>query len=96
VVRPDRWLGLPTRATPSHGAWLLIDDGNVAVATVVDRLLGVARFADREVNRALAHPMAVGMVAHESRTVVLLDPERLIPTITGTLLAALPRRARAT
>lgn len=95
VVRPDRWLGLSSYLIPPAASWLLLDDGNVALALVVDRLLGVARFADREVNRALAHPMAAGMVAHESRTVVLLDPERLIPTITGTLLAALPRRAKA-
>jgi chemotaxis signal transduction protein len=94
VVRPDRWLGLPTGAMPPRGAWLLIDDGTVALAAVVDRLLGAARFADRDVDRALAHPMASGMVAHESRSVALLDPARLIPTITGSLLAAMPRRAR--
>jgi chemotaxis signal transduction protein len=95
VVRPDRWLGLPDGAGAEQGAWLLIDDGSVALAAVVDRLLGAADFSDRDLNRALAHPMALGMVAHASRTVVLLDAARLIPTITGSLLAAMPRRGKA-
>jgi chemotaxis signal transduction protein len=95
VVLLDRWLGLAGSAMPEDGALLLIDDGNVVLAGVVDRLLGVASFADRAVKRALAHPLATGMVAHESRTVVLLDAERLVATITGSLLAALPQAASA-
>jgi chemotaxis signal transduction protein len=95
VILIDRWLGLSAPPAPAGGAWLLIDDGSVTLAVVVDRLLGVAAFAGRDVKRALAHPMAAGMVAHESRTVVLLDAARLIPTITGTLLAAVPQPAEA-
>lgn len=95
VVLLDRWLGLRAGTMPDDGAWLLIDDGNVTLAGVVDRLLGVASFADRAVKRALAHPLASGMVAHESRTVVLLDAARLVATITGSLVAALPEPARA-
>jgi chemotaxis signal transduction protein len=90
VVLLDRWLGLPAGTMPGDGAWLLIDDGNVTLAGVVDRLLGLASFADRAVKRALAHPLASGMVTHESRTVVLLDAARLVATITGSLVAALP------
>jgi chemotaxis signal transduction protein len=95
VVRLDRWLGLAAAALPRDGAWLLIDDGNVTLAAVVDRVLGMASFADRGVKRALAHPLASGMVAHEARTVVLLDAERLVATVTGSLLAALPQHASA-
>lgn len=95
VVRLDRWLGLSAGALPDDGAWLLIDDGHVTLAGVVDRLLGVAAFADRAVARSLAHPLAIGMVSYESRTVVLLDAARLVATVTGSLLAALPQAARA-
>jgi chemotaxis signal transduction protein len=95
VVLLDRWLGLAGSAMPDEGALLLIDDGNVMLAGVVDRLLGVASFADRAVRRALAHPLATGMVVHESRTVVLLDAERLVATVTGSLLASLPQAASA-
>jgi chemotaxis signal transduction protein len=95
VVLLDRWLGLGGSARAADGAWLLIDDGNVTLAGVVDHLLGVASFADRAVKRALAHPLATGMVSYESRTVVLLDAARLVATVTGSLLAALPQPARA-
>jgi chemotaxis signal transduction protein len=95
VVLLDRWLGLAGSAMPDAGAWLLIDDGNVTLAAVVDRLLGIAAFADRAVTRALAHPLAAGMVSYESRTVVLLDAARLVATVTGSLLAALPQPASA-
>jgi chemotaxis signal transduction protein len=95
VVLLDRWLGLAGEVLPDAGGWLLIDDGGVRVAGVVDRLLGVASFADRAVKRALAHPLASGMLAHESRTVVLLDPARLVPSITGGILAALRQLASA-
>jgi chemotaxis signal transduction protein len=95
VVRLDRWLGLAESSLPDDGAWLLIDDGDVTLAGVADHLLGVAAFADRAVTRALAHPLATGMVAYESRTVVLLDAARLVATVTGSLLAALPQPARA-
>jgi chemotaxis signal transduction protein len=91
VVLLDRWLGLPGGARSRKEVWLMIDDGTATLAGVVDELRGVAAFTGREVKRALAHPMASGMVTHESRTVVLLDPVRLVPTITGTLLAALPQ-----
>jgi purine-binding chemotaxis protein CheW len=95
VVRLDRWLGVAGDPNAGGDAWLVIDDGNLTLAGVVDQVLGVARVADREVKRALAHPMAAGMVAHDSRAVVLLDAARLVPTVTGSLLAALPQAASA-
>jgi chemotaxis signal transduction protein len=95
VVLLDRWLGLPAPTTGAGAAWLVIDDGNVALAGVVDRVLGVVSLADRAVERAVAQPLASGMVADGSQTVVLLDAARLIAAVSEDLVAALADPARA-
>ena len=80
---------------PAGPSWVFLAVDGVRAAIEVDRLLGTAIIAAREVRRTAPVPVAVGTVSRGGRELVLLDPVRLLaalatPTTTAFTTAGVP------